>query len=699
MANILLIEPNYMCKYPPLGLMKIAYYHKELRNDIVWFSKGKLPYSLSSSIKNRLMKSRYYQQKYGKSLNGFIDYINELLKSNDWDRVYISTLFTYEWFETIKTIQYVKNIVSNDNIYIGGVLATLMSKEVEEATGVKPITGQLTCSSKLNYWDNVNIDNLTPDYSILDNTTYDYPLNNAYFAYTTRGCGMNCDFCAVKILEPDYVDYKPIKNQIEKVREKYGEKKDLLLLDNNVLKSKKLELIIQDIIDLGFEKGATYLNTSSMKENKRYVDFNQGLDASLITDKKARLLGKIALKPARIAFDHIEDKKTYISAIKKLSQCGITHFSNYMLYNGEDFTSKGKFYKADSPEDLYNRIECNVKLQEEKSSKGDYLKTYSFPMRYIPLDCKHRGKKGYVGKEWNRKYLRAIQCMLRPTQGKGVSSKSFFQAAFGRNVEEYLINLEMPEQYIETRGNPDNLKTVNQKELNLKRKKYNRWKVLRYEWKRIYNNLSENEHKYFLNLIKDNSFDYKCYSKITMPAIRRIYIHYLKEHSILQLLEDLLINMEEELINEINDYFTKECPELIKHLARYIVEHHISHRQIYIFLKIVGIEGFYQIISEWIENDCKNKSILTFFKCYEPFINFYYLYILRWSMNLNLITDEEKIFLLELLKDKRINDFEKLLIKKYNSLFDKLEKKFDEKKLIGRIKSELAIYLNEVTSS
>ena len=50
------------------------------------------------------------------------------------------------------------------------------------------------------------------------------------------------------------------------------------------------------------------------------------------------------------------------------------------------------------------------------------------------------------------KYLRAIQRILIPTQGKGVSSKSFFEAAFGRNVDEYMMVLLMPEDYIATRG-------------------------------------------------------------------------------------------------------------------------------------------------------------------------------------------------------------------------------------------------------
>ena len=39
--NILLIEPNYANKYPPIGLMKIATYHRML-GDKVRFFKGDL---------------------------------------------------------------------------------------------------------------------------------------------------------------------------------------------------------------------------------------------------------------------------------------------------------------------------------------------------------------------------------------------------------------------------------------------------------------------------------------------------------------------------------------------------------------------------------------------------------------------------------------------------------------------------------
>ena len=166
-----------------------------------------------------------------------------------------------------------------------------------------------------------------------------------------------------------------------------------------VLRSKDFNKIIKDIILAGFPKGAYYINPKTGKKVNRYVDFNQGLDANLLTPEKAYLLGQIALRPARIAFDHIEDRATYERAIHLCVKNGITELSNYMLYNSENFSGKGKTYQADTPEDLYNRMRITLDLKETiNSTLPDDKKVYvfSFPMRYIPLSARERG---YVGSE------------------------------------------------------------------------------------------------------------------------------------------------------------------------------------------------------------------------------------------------------------------------------------------------------------
>src|SRR3546814_13459694 len=45
------------------------------------------------------------------------------------------------------------------------------------------------------------IEDLIPDYAILDQIEYVYPVKDAYFAYASRGCIRKCHFCGVPKLE------------------------------------------------------------------------------------------------------------------------------------------------------------------------------------------------------------------------------------------------------------------------------------------------------------------------------------------------------------------------------------------------------------------------------------------------------------------------------------------------------------------
>ena len=86
----------------------------------------------------------------------------------------------------------------------------------------------------------------------MDEVDYKYPNSDAYFAFMTRGCIMGCEFCAVSTLEPEYENYISIKKQIENIDKEYGPKRNLLLMDNNVLLSPCFNKIVEEIKEIGF---------------------------------------------------------------------------------------------------------------------------------------------------------------------------------------------------------------------------------------------------------------------------------------------------------------------------------------------------------------------------------------------------------------------------------------------------------------
>ncbi len=583
--NILLLEPNYKNKYPPIGLMKIATYHRnmgdnvvfykgdmkefiinqatelcinkliDIDNTILWHDKKNIIYQYIKTRKNSfiddldIIDSQHYNLILG-WLENYKNYYwkKEYVDSPIWDKVFVTTLFTFYWKITIETIEFAKTLVkSHNNIMVGGVLATILYKEVEEATGIKPWRGLLNIPGVLDEGNTDIIDELPLDYSILDETDYKYPENNAYYGYMTRGCIRKCSFCAVPTLEPKFNQYIPIKNKIELTKRTYGDQRNLLLLDNNVLASKNFENIISDIKDSGFYKGATYVEPNQLdiaisnlreglnirayirksyylfqvllnktkdetqtlvynvlKQNNllkletctqesmimaydvlkdlfeshrnkspklRYVDFNQGVDARLFTEEKVRLLSEIPIRPLRIAFDNLDVKEDYVKAIRLGAKYGIKDFSNYLLYNFRD-----------TPQELYERFRINIDLCDELK-----ISIYSFPMKYHPLMGDFSENRDFIGEHWNRKFIRAVQAILNATKGKIGKGTSFFEKAFGRNVDEYMELLHMPETYILYRFFFESIGLTDQ-------------------WRSELNQLSDEDRETALNIIYNNDF-------------------------------------------------------------------------------------------------------------------------------------------------------------------------------------------------
>ncbi len=414
--NILLIEPDYKNKYPPLGLMKIAQYHgPNGKRDNVKFIKGK----------------------------------DKEVEKQVWDRIYITTLFSFEWNKISETIDYASKITNqqHNKIFVGGIAASLMKGkflEQDKWRGVRVIGGLLDKSPSESleldefeeelYSDDLSstpIEDLIPDYSILDQVEYKYPVYDAYFAYATRGCVRKCSFCGVPKLEGGMREMPPLSKIVNGITNLYGEKKDLILMDNNVVASPRLSEIIDEVVDLGFGPGATIINSITKKPNVRRVDFNQGVDARILAKSEhfMKQLSRICLSPLRIAFDHVGLMKPYEQAVRYASASGLNFLSNYMLYNFHD-----------SPTDLFQRMRINVSLNEELGTQ-----IYSFPMRYQPTD---RPDRGHIGKHWNKYYLRSIQLILQATHGVVSGSPDFFKKAFGDTEEDFHNILKLPHKFI-----------------------------------------------------------------------------------------------------------------------------------------------------------------------------------------------------------------------------------------------------------
>jgi len=116
------------------------------------------------------------------------------------------------------------------------------------------------------------------------------------------------------------------------------------------------------------------------------VDFNQGLDARLLTDYHAARLAGLALVAVRLAWDHVGLESTVMTAIERLERVGFLkrQIRVYVLIGYDD-----------TPEDALYRFET--------------LKAWGIwpnPQRYNPLDALKRDS--YVAPNWTHRELKRM---------------------------------------------------------------------------------------------------------------------------------------------------------------------------------------------------------------------------------------------------------------------------------------------------
>ena len=148
------------------------------------------------------------------------------------------------------------------------------------------------------------VEHIMPDYSL-------YPQFNAAYGFLTRGCPRACPFCIVAPKE----GAQSVK--VADLSEFWNGQKQIKLLDPNLLACKEHETLLQQLIDSG-----------------AWVDFTQGLDIRLVTEKNAELLRRVKVKNIHFAWDNPkQDLSAQFRRFKELSGIDYRKLGVYVLTN------------------------------------------------------------------------------------------------------------------------------------------------------------------------------------------------------------------------------------------------------------------------------------------------------------------------------------------------------------------------------
>jgi len=274
----------------------------------------------------------------------------------------ITSLFTWAWKPVWEAVEFYRALFPKAKISIGGVYASLTPDHAKESGADEIVTGLVPAA-----------EDLMPDYDLVPEW---HRNRRASVLFSSRGCIRSCGFCSVPKLEGKPFMVRPttrIKHLV------HPDHQRIILWDNNILGETHWRQVFGELKEIGLE-----------------ADFNQGLDARLMTDDVAHEIAELKMPTLRLAYDFVAMRAAISRAILTLRKFLTTrryrHITCYVLYN----------YK-DTPRDLFERV-------RDLLAWG----VAAYPMRYQPLSGDFAfTKDSYVASTWTREELEMVATARR----------------------------------------------------------------------------------------------------------------------------------------------------------------------------------------------------------------------------------------------------------------------------------------------
>lgn len=184
-------------------------------------------------------------------------------------------------------VEWWNGLLTYDRVYKAKVFDDTYSQDIEWCINADEIIKGGTGYDLENQLPD-EIEHIRPDYSL-------YGISDTAYGFLTRGCPRGCPFCIVKNKEGGR------SHQVAELGEFYNGENKIILLDPNITASQECEKLFDDLI-----------------KTKALIEFNQGIDVRLLTDKGIDQLNRMRLKMLHFAWDNYEFK-TY-EKLKQIRQ-------------------------------------------------------------------------------------------------------------------------------------------------------------------------------------------------------------------------------------------------------------------------------------------------------------------------------------------------------------------------------------------